>query len=117
MRVLQRRKRGKRIRIEIEMQIFVHDGVERGSVVFQPEAAQRVDERVAGYDGKILVAPHQRAQPGVFQLLDAPHLRDDLAIVGKRLLGDGGDRLDIIERAIGIEHDGFDGHGITLRGG
>src|SRR5689334_5056862 len=59
---------------------------------------------------KILIAPHQRAQPGIFQLLDAPDLGNDFAVTGKCLFGDGRHRLDVVERAIGIEHDGFDIH-------
>ena len=92
------------------MQIFVHDPLEHAAVMFQPEHPQRVGERIPRHDGKILVAPHQRTQPGVFELLDAPDLGDDLAITGKRLLGDGRHRLNVVKRAIGVEHNGFDGH-------
>jgi hypothetical protein len=46
--------------------------------------------------------------PGI--LLDPPDLRDDLAVAGKCLFGNGGHRLNVIERAIGVEHNGFDGH-------
>src|SRR6266478_1507504 len=69
--------------------------------------------RVARDDREILIAPHQRAQPGVFELLDTPDLGDDLTIAGKRLFGNGGDRLNVVQRAIGVEHNGFDAHGDT----
>src|SRR5882757_6395278 len=92
------------------MQILVDDALERGLIAFQSQASQRVSERIPRDDGKILVAPHQRTQPGIFELLDTPDLGDDLAVTGKRRLGDGGDRLNVVQRAIGIEHNGFDGH-------
>src|SRR5712671_4040910 len=92
------------------MQILVDDAFERGRVVLETEASQCVSERIPRDDGKILVAPHQRTQPGIFKLLDAPDLGDDLAVTGKRRLGNGSDRLNVVERAIGIEHNGFDGH-------
>ena len=80
-------------------------------VVLQPEDPQRVDERFPRDDGEILIAPHQRTQPGIFELLDPPDLGDDLAVSGKCLFGDGGHRLNVVERAIGIENNGLDGHG------
>src|SRR5882757_5061551 len=92
------------------MQVLVHDACEYLLVIFQAEAAQRVGQRLPRHHGKILVTPHQRTQPGIFELLDAPDLRDDLAMAGKRLFRDGGDGLNVVERAIGIEHDGFDSH-------
>ena len=95
-----RRQRRRRIRIEIEMQIFVHDAFEHAAVVFQREHPERVGERIPRDVGEILIASHQRAQPGVFELLDAPDLRDDLAVAGKRLFGDGRYRLNVVERAI-----------------
>jgi hypothetical protein len=63
--------------IEIEMQIFVDDAREAVVVIFEPEAAKRVGQRVARHFGEIPVVPHQRAQPGIFELLDAPDLGDD----------------------------------------
>ena len=93
------------------MQIFVDDAFKGVVIIFQPEAAQRIGQRVARDLREILVATHQRAQPGIFKLLDAPHLRDDPAIAGKLVFGDVSHRLDIVERAIGIEDDCFDGHG------
>ena len=42
-------------------------------------------------------------------------LRDDLAVTGKRLLGNGGYRLNVVKRAIGVEHNGFDCHRLALR--
>src|ERR1700704_3357578 len=95
------------------MQIFVDDALEGGLIAFQSQASERVGQRVARYDRKILVAPHQRTQPGIFELLDTPDLGDDIAVTGKRRLGNGGDRLNVVQRAIGIEHNGFDGHGST----
>ena len=92
------------------MQIFLHDALEYERVILQPEHLERVGQRLPRNDRKILVAPHQRTQPGIFQLLDAPDLGDDLAVAGKRLLGDGRHRLDVVERPIGVEHNGFDGH-------
>ena len=105
----QRVERFPRIRIEIEMPVLVDDRGEAVVIILQAEAAQRVGERVARHHGEIRIAPHQRAQPAIFELLDAPDLRDDLAIAGECLLGDIGHRLHVVERAIGVEHDGFDG--------
>jgi hypothetical protein len=99
-----------RVRIEIEVQIFCRDALKHAAVVFQPENPERVDQRISRNDREILITPHQRTQPGIFELLDPPDLRDDLAVAGERLLGNGGHRLDVIERAVGVEHDGFDGH-------
>src|ERR1700733_8662485 len=92
------------------MEILVHDALERGGLGLEPKHPQRVAKRIRRDHRKILVAPHQRTQPGIFELLDAPDLGDDLAVTGKRLLGHGGHRLNIVKRAIGIEHDGFDAH-------
>src|SRR5436309_942071 len=92
------------------MQILFHDAFENLRVVLQSEAAQRVGQRLPRDDGKILIAPHQRTQPGIFQLLDAPDLGDDFAIAWKRLLGDFSHRLDVVQRPIGVEHNGLDGH-------
>src|SRR5579863_719930 len=106
--------RAKRIRIEIEVKIFIHDAVEGGRIVFQPEHADTVGKRLPRDDGKILVTAHQRAQPRVFELLDAPDLRDDVAVARKFLFGDRSHRLDVVERAVGIEDDGLDRHGSFL---
>ena len=89
------------------MDIFVHDALEYRAVVFQPEASQRVGERIPRDDREVLIAPHQRTQPGIFELLDAPDLGDDLAVAGKRFLGDRGHRLNVVQRAIGVEHNGL----------
>src|SRR5437773_2720389 len=75
-----------------------------------PQASQRVGQRVLRDDREVLIAAHQRAQPGVFELLDAPDLRDDLAVAGKRRFGDSRHRLNVVQRAIGVEYDGFDAH-------
>ena len=93
------------------MQIFVDDARESVVVILQPEAAERVRQRVARHFGEIPIVPHQRAQPGVFELLDAPDLGDDVAVAGERVLGDVGHRLDVVKGAIGVENNGFDGHG------
>src|SRR5207237_9240578 len=95
---------------EIEMKIFVDSARESAVVILQPETIKRVGQRVARHFGEIPVVPHQRAQPGVFELLDAPDLGDDSAIAAKRVLGDVSHRLDVVERAIGIEDNCFDGH-------
>src|SRR4051812_4101159 len=90
------------------MQIFLDHALECLVLVSKPEHAQRIGKRVARDGCKVLVAPHQRAQPGVFELLDPPDLRDDLAIPRKCVLGDLRDRLDVVERSVGIEYNGFE---------
>ena len=96
------------------MQIFVDDARKGVVVILQPEATERVGQRVARDLREILVTLHQRAQPGIFELLDAPDLGDDFAIAGKRVLGDVGHRLDVVKRAIGVEDNGFDRHCTAL---
>jgi hypothetical protein len=81
--------------------------------MFQPEHADRVGEGFSGDDGEILVTAHQGAKPAIFELLDAPDLRDDVAISRKCVFGDGCYRLNVIECAIGVKNDGFDRHGMV----
>src|SRR5882672_7246321 len=90
------------------MQVLVDDARKCRVVISEPEAAQRVGQRLPRHVREIFVALHQRTQPGIFQLLDAPDLGDDFAVAGKGLFGNRSHRLDVVERAIGIEHDGFD---------
>ena len=111
--VAHRIQRRARVGIKVEMQIFIHDARESGIVAGQAEATQCIGQRVAGDRGEIGVAAHQRAQPAIFELLDAPDLRDDVAVAGKRFLGDGRDRLHVEQRAVCIENDGLDGHRLS----
>jgi hypothetical protein len=90
------------------MQISLDHPLERLALIGKSQHPQRIGEGVPGDRGEILVASHQRAQPGVFELLDAPDLRDDPAIARKRILGDLSNRLDVVQRPVGVEHDGFD---------
>src|SRR5262249_4381050 len=66
---------------------------------------------------EILVTAHQRAKPGVLELLLAPERREGLRILGDRptRLDDG---VDVEERPVGVEEDGArPGHRRTRRGG
>ena len=111
LKAAQRRKRCLCVGIGVETQIPVHQAVDHHRLTRQIEATQRENERFAGHHRKILVTLHQGAQPGVFELFQPPDLGDNPAIAGKALLGHIGDRLDIVESAVGVEHDSFDGHG------
>jgi hypothetical protein len=78
--------------------------------MMRSKAAQRIGEGLSRDDGEIFVAAHQRAKPAIFKLLDAPDLRDDVAVPRKGFFGNGGHRLDVVKRAIGIKDNGFDRH-------
>src|SRR2546430_7023202 len=64
-----------------------------------------VEQSCFGDPGEILVAPHQTALPGVFELLGAPELTQSRAFPRPQLLAQRDHRMHIEERAVGVEHD------------
>jgi hypothetical protein len=57
---------------------------------------------------KICVVPGEATEPGVLQLLRAPHLGEGLPLLSEPVLGGSCCTVDIKQRAVCIEHAGLD---------
>jgi hypothetical protein len=68
-------------------------------------------ERGFRHRPEVLVAPHERSQPRVFELLLPPEERERLGIAGEGTAGLD-HRVNVEERAVGVEDEGLGrGHG------
>src|SRR5262249_5500142 len=75
-----------------------------------PGAFQSEFERRPCRRPKVLVTVHQRPQPRVFELLEPPDLRDELTLVAAQARRQPEHRLNVVERAVGVEDDGANCH-------
>ncbi len=107
---LQRLQHGRHLRVAVELPV----GVEQLLAQRRIDAAdmlERIVERLFGKLPEIRVGPHQRPCPGIFELLGAPHLGEDLVVRPHipRMAAHG--RMHVEQRAVGVEDIGGMGHG------
>src|SRR5713101_506165 len=94
-----------------ELQIGAHEGATTLFVELESERGAGVAQAGFGDPCKILVAPHQTALPGVFELLGAPKLAQGGTLSRPNLLAQLDQRVHVEEGAVGVEHQGPEGSG------
>ncbi len=97
------------LRIGLEPQVRVHQARALGGSDVEAEPAAGEDERGPGDGPEVLVAPHEGAEPGVFELLGAPEVGQRLRIPGDRAPGLD-DRVDVEEGAGRVEEEPLHRH-------
>ena len=106
------RQRGRRVGIRRQVQIRIHQAVARCAGERNAQRRRRVIERVRRDGGEILPtlhrALHQALQPGVFELLGAPELRQRCTMTGQQPLGRLHDGVHIEQRSVSVEDEGID---------
>ena len=107
-----------------ELGVLTHQGGDVVGLGVELETRQRVVEgEPCQFPKRLVVATafgsvrvRHGDEPRVVNLLVAPQHRDGCALARIQLLSQCPDGIHIEQRAIGIEHNGFDGHGVSLRG-
>jgi len=86
------------------MQISIENGSMLGRRHLDPEAFEGELQRFIGDRPEVHVAPHEGAQPGIFELLCSPQRANGLRICCQALERDH-HRVYIEERTVGIKHE------------
>jgi hypothetical protein len=90
--------------ISRQMQIGIEHGCVLGWCQLDPEAVESELQRFIGDSPEVHVAPHEGAQPGIFELLCSPQHANGLRIYCQALERDH-HRVYIEERTVGIKHE------------
>ena len=108
----QTRQRRRRVGVGGQVEIGIQQAVASRAGEVQAQGLRGVVQRVCRHGGEIL-APlhrtlHQTLQPGVFELLRAPEIRQRRAAAGKKALDRRRDRLRVEQRSIRVENQRID---------
>ena len=110
----QRSERGRGIGERRQVEIRVEQAMPRRALQRQATRLDRIVQCMRSDRGEILAplrrAHHQALQPGVFELLGAPQLRQRRTVPREQAFGQRRDRLHVEERAVSVEDQRVDGN-------